>query len=413
MLLTYTEALDRILGGLEALGVERVPLKEALGRVVAVPVVARYAVPPEDNSAMDGYALRHADQGEPLRVTQLIPAGGRPERTVVPGEAARIFTGSPVPPGADLVVPQENTERDGDLVRIVKAGSLGANVRLRGEDIAEGAALLASGAVVSPAAIGVLAGQGMTWLDVARRPVVAILATGDEVHEPGDPLPEGHIWSSNSHALEAAVRSAGAEPRMLGIARDDPDSLRRALDGIGQADVLLTIGGVSVGEFDFVKAAIDERGGSQEFWKVRVRPGKPNAFGRLGSAWWFGLPGNPVSCLVSFYEYVRPALLKLQGRPDLFLPTRTALLKADLRKRAGFLLLNRGVVEWDVAAGRYVVEPTGPQGSGMMSSLMRANCLIALPDEATHLPVGSEVTVQLLPVATPGYAQAVPGIGGS
>lgn len=413
MLLSYTEALDRILGGVEVLCVERVPLKEALGRSVALPVRARYAVPPEDNSAMDGYALRHADQGAPLQVTQLIPAGGRPEKTVVAGEAARIFTGAPVPPGADIVVPQENTARDGDVVRIVNAGSLGANVRPRGEDIGEGEMLLAPGAVVTPAAIGVLAGQGMTWVDVARRPVVAILATGNEVHEPGEPLPDGHIWSSNSHALAAAVREAGGEPRMLGIARDDAESLRRALDGIDHADVLLTIGGVSVGEFDFVKEAIDERGGSQDFWKVRVRPGKPNAFGRLGTTWWFGLPGNPVSCMVSFYEYVRPTLLKLQRREHIFLPTRTAILGEELRKKAGFLMLYRGVLDWDAVAGRYTVRTTGPQGSGMLSSLARANCLIAMPEDTTHLPAGSEILVQLLPSAAAGQAQGVAGIGGT
>lgn len=413
MLLSYTEALDRILGGLEALGVERVPLKDALGRIVALPVRARHALPPEDNSAMDGYALRFADQGEPLRVTQVIPAGGRSQTTVVEGECARIFTGAPVPPGADVVVAQERTERDGDLVRILEPGALGANVRPRGEDIAEGSLMLSPGDVVTASAIGMLAGQGMTWVDATRRPVVAILATGNEVHEPGDPLPEGHIWSSNSHALAASAREAGAEVRMLGVARDDRESLRRALDGIKHADVLLTIGGVSVGEYDFVKEAIDELGGNQEFWKVRVRPGKPNAFGRLGTTWWFGLPGNPVSCTVSFYQYVRPSLMKMQGRRDLFLPTRTAILKEDLSKRAGFLILFRGVLTWDSEAGQYAVRTTGAQGSGILSSMLKADCLIATPEEASELPAGSRVTVQLLPGAGPGVGQADPGIGGS
>lgn len=411
MLLSYAEALDRILADLTALGTERVSLADSLGRAVAVPVIARCSLPPANNSAMDGYALRLADQGLPLRVTQLIPAGGQPEKEVVTGEAARIFTGAPVPPGADTVVAQERTERDGDIVRIVKPETLGANIRARGEDIEEGATILGVGDVVGASTIGMLAGQGMTWVDVARKPVVAILATGDEVHEPGDPLPPGHIWSGNSHALAAAVREAGGEPRLLGIARDDKASLRRALDGIRHADALLTIGGVSVGEFDFVKEAIDELGGEQQFWKVKVRPGKPNAFGQLGTTWWFGLPGNPVSCMVSFYEYVRPALLKLQGRPDLFLPTRTAILEQSLRKRAGFLILFRGVLSWTPENG-FSVRTTGPQGSGIMSSMAKANCFIVGPAEADRLEAGSSVTVQLLPNGGVGFAQPQPGIGG-
>lgn len=413
MLLSYSDALHRILGDVAALGTERVPLQDALDRVVAVAVRARHALPPADNSAMDGYALRLADQGAPLRVTQLIPAGGQPDREVVAGEAARIFTGAPVPPGADTVVAQERTTRDGDVVHIDTPETLGANIRPRGEDVQVDAVLLPVGAVVSASAIGMLAAQGLTYVDVARKPVIAILATGDEVHEPGDPLPSGHIWSGNSHALAAAVREAGGEPRMLGIARDDRESLRRALDGIRHADALLTIGGVSVGEFDFVKEAIDELGGQQEFWKVRVRPGKPNAFGRLGTTWWFGLPGNPVSCMVSFYEYVRPALLKLQGRTDLFLPTRAAVLQHDLRKRAGFTIFFRGVASWDHAAGGFTVRTTGPQGSGILSSMLHANCLIAAPEEASSLTAGSTVTIQLLPGGGPAFAQASAGIGGA
>ena len=411
VLLSYSEALDRILADLTALGIERVSLQDALGRVVGADILARRSLPPEDNSAMDGYALRCADQAAPLRVCQLIPAGGRPQREVLPGEAARIFTGAPVPPGADTVVAQERTERGGDLVRIVSPESVGANVRPRGEDVAAGDRIAARGDVVIASQIGMLASQGMTWVDVARRPVVAILATGDEVHEPGDPLPEGHIWSGNSHALAAAVREAGGEPRMLGIARDDTESLRRALDGIRNADVLLTIGGVSVGEFDFVKEAIDALGGQQDFWKVRVRPGKPNAFGRIGGTSWFGLPGNPVSCMVSFYEYVRPAMLTLLGRRAVFLPTRTAVLEHDLRKRKGFLILFRGVLSYDATRG-YTVRTTGPQGSGLMSSMANADCLIAGPEDAELLTAGSGVTVQLLPGGPALHAQPSPGIGG-
>ncbi|MCO4768467.1 MAG: molybdopterin molybdotransferase MoeA [Deltaproteobacteria bacterium] len=397
MLIPFEEAIHTVLSGIQSLGSERITLADGLGRVLARPVIARRAVPPADNSAMDGYALKHADQGAALPVPMFIAAGSWPERTLGSGEAARIFTGAPVPEGADTVVAQERTERDGDgPVRIVKPETLGANIRRAGEDVMPGDSIGQVGQSLTPGLIGLLAGQGLTWVDVVRRPVVAILSTGDEVHEPGDPLPRGHIVSSNSWALAARVQEAGGIPRYLGIARDDRASLDAALDGITGADVLLTIGGVSVGELDFVKEAIAARGGEQRFWKVKVRPGKPNAFGRIGDVRWFGLPGNPVSCDVSFLMYVRPALRAMQGHAHHFLPTREARLEHDLRKRVGFLILFRGVHHPD-DAGDLMVRTTGPQGSGIQSSMAKATCLIVAPEESEMLRQGSRVRIVMLP----------------
>lgn len=396
MLIPLEEAVDTILGGILTLGIERVSLEDSLDRVLAADVQARRALPPADNSAMDGYALKHADQGAPIPVVMHIPAGSWPDRELGSGEAARIFTGAPVPQGADTVVAQERTERDGNgPVTIVKPESLGANIRRAGEDVTQGEVIAQAGQTVTPALVGLLAGQGLTWVDVVRQPVVAILATGDEVQEPGDPLPPGHIVSSNSWALAARVREAGAIPRYLGIARDDRASLDAALAGITGADVLLTIGGVSVGELDFVKEAIEAFGGEQRFWKVRVRPGKPNAFGRIGTTRWFGLPGNPVSCDVSFLMYVRPALRKLAGKSDLFLPTVDATMGMALRKRAGFMVLYRGV--HSASTTGIVVRTTGPQGSGIQSSMAKATCLIVAPEEAEELAEGETVRIVLLP----------------
>ena len=396
MAIQFEEALELVLADVVALGNERISLVDALGRTLGSDVVASRSLPPADNSAMDGYALRAHEQGVELPVTATIPAGVGVPAALPPGQAARIFTGAPIPLGADTVVAQECTSRDGEgPVRVVIPEPRGGNVRRAGEDVRAGDRLLVVGSVLGPAQIGLLAGQGVVGVSVVRRPVVAILATGDEVHEPGDPLPDGHIYSSNGATLMARVLEAGGIPRSLGIARDDQASIEAALAGIAGADVVLTIGGVSVGEYDFVKEAIAALGGEQTFWTVRVRPGKPNAFGRIGGARWFGLPGNPVSCDVSFLLYVRPAMMALQGRADRFLPTADAILQEPLRKKAGFMLMLRG--EHRREADRLLVRTTGPQGSGIQSSMARATCLLALPEDAVELAEGDTVRVILLP----------------
>lgn len=417
-MLPLEEAQSRVLAPILALGSESVALGEALGRVLAEPLVATRAQPPADNSAMDGYAVRWEDvresgggDGVLLDVTETIPAGGWSDREIGPGQAARIMTGAPMPPGAELVVMREWTEEDleGGTVRILRAGpGPGDNVRRAGEDIEEGSICAPAGRSLQAADLAIAASQGITELRCRRRPVVAILSTGDEVQVPGDPLGPGHIYCGNSFALAALVREAGGVPRFLGIARDNPESLREHFARVPGSDALVTIGGVSVGDFDYVKDVAAELGAEQDFWKVAMRPGKPNAYGRLAGVPWWGLPGNPVSAMVSFLQYVRPALLKMQGYEDLFLPTVEAVLEHDLRSKARFLFLYRGVLSTDPATGGYRVRTTGPQGSGIMSSMAEANCLIAVPEDLEEVSAGTRLKVQLLPRVGP--AQAEPGL---
>lgn len=405
-MLTVEQAQSRILEPLSPLPVESVPLAEALGRVLAEPVIATRSQPPADNSAMDGYAVRWADVaslvdgGAPvvLPVTQEVPAGGWSDTELGPGEAARIFTGAPIPPGADHVVMQERTEAlDGGRVRIDSTGQGPRdNVRNAGEDLRAGEAILPAGRPLTPPDLGLLASQGITAVEAHRRPVVGIVATGDEVHEPGVELPAGHIYSSNSYALIGQVIEAGGVPRYLGIARDDPASLREIFAATEGCDAVVSIGGVSVGDYDYVREVLAEMG-EQSFWKVAMRPGKPNASGTLLGAPYFGLPGNPVSCVVSFLQYVRPALRRLQGCTNLYLPTLDAVLGNDLRSKARFLFLYRGELRYDRDAKRWSVSTTGPQGSGMLSSMSKANCLISAPEDVTELHTGDVVRVQLLP----------------
>jgi molybdopterin molybdotransferase len=256
--------------------------------------------------------------------------------------------------------------------------------------------------------LGLAASQGVVSLDCVRQPVVGILSTGNEVQLPGTSLAPGHIYCGNSFTLAGFVREAGGIPRFLGIARDTAASLREHFGRLGGLDALVTIGGVSVGDYDHVKEVAAEFGGEQDFWKVAMRPGKPNAYGRLAGVPWWGLPGNPVSSAVSFLQYVRPGLRKLTGCTDLFLPTVDAVLEHDLSSRRGFLFLYRGILSWNSDAGGWSVRITGPQGSGIMSSLSFANCLISVPEDSAEVAAGSRLKVQILPQISPG--QAEPGL---
>jgi molybdopterin molybdotransferase len=416
-MLSVEEAQAKVLEPLRPLPSEPVPLAEALGRVLAEPLLATRSLPPLDNSAMDGYALRWADVkdlppgGVRLDVAFTIAAGAASDRELQPGEAARIMTGAPLPRGDDLlVIKRESTdEASTGQVHILKGGrGPGDNVRRAGEDIEAGALCLAAGRPLQPADLGLAASQGAATLVCVRRPVVAILSTGDEVQMPGSDLAPGHIYCGNSFTLAGLVEEAGGIPRFLGIARDNAESLRQHFGNLQGADALVTIGGVSVGDFDFVKDIAAELGAEATFWKVAMRPGKPNAYGMLAGIPWWGLPGNPVSSMVSFLQYVRPGLRKLGGCRDLFLPTVDAVLEHDIRSREGFLFLYRGVLRWDGAASGWSVRTTGPQGSGIMSSLALANCLISVPEGLTAVPAGTHLKVQLLPSVGPG--QAEPGL---
>ena len=376
---------------------ETVPLREALDRVLAADVASPLDVPPAANSAMDGYALRGADLpagGEAvLEVVGTVFAGHPFTGEVGPGQAVRIMTGAPLPRGADTVVMQEHARREGDRVAIGPGHRPGQNVRHAGEDIARGTTVLAAGRRLVPADLGVLASLGVAEVAVRRRPRVAFFSTGDELCPVGEPLAEGQIYDSNRYTLHGLLTRLGVEVQDLGLIPDDraaiEDAFARAAAG---ADAVITSGGVSVGEADFVKETL-EKLGQVNFWKIAMKPGKPLAVGRLGEALFFGLPGNPVSVMATFYQFAQPALRALAGESRTE-PLALRVPAAErLRKRPGRTDFQRGVLERD-AAGRLVVRSTGAQGSHVLTSMSRANCFIVLPAEWGDVEPGTEVEVQ-------------------
>lgn len=409
------EARERILAGVGPLPGEAVPLLDALGRVLAEDVVADCDIPPFRNAAMDGYAVRATDLAGAsreapavLRVVAEGPAGYAPSGTVDAGGAIRIMTGAPLPPGADTVVRFEETDEPAGGAR--KAGRRGdgarvhqvaiylpqgpwINVREAGEDVRRGETVLRAGAVLRPAEIGVLASLDRALVPVHRRPVVAIVATGDEVVDPGQPLRPGQIRNSNSYALAALVRRYGSEPRVLGVARDTVDELTRALRETAGADVVISSGGVSVGDYDMVKDVLRAEG-RIDLWQVRMKPGRPLAFGRLGGRPFLGLPGNPVAAFVSFELFGRPLLLRLLGHRDWRKPTVRARLTEPVDNRGGRRHFVRAIVE--AGADGPVVRPTGEQGSGVLTALVRANGLLVVPDGVERLEAGDIGEVEML-----------------
>jgi molybdopterin molybdotransferase len=398
--LSVAEALERVLAGVSALGHESVQLAASLGRVIAEPVVAGREIPPWDNSSMDGYALRAADTraasvGRPVILTVLgeVAAGTVATRELGPGQAYRILTGAPLPPGSDAVAPQEEVRRDDGHVTLERPVQPGAYVRPRGEDIRLGDRVLEPGTVLRPAALGVLAALGRARVDVYRRPAVALLSTGDELVEPQAPLGPGQIPDSNTYALGGLATEAGAVPLTLGIARDRREELVERLRKGLEADVLVSSAGVSVGDRDFVREAVEALGARLDFWKVNMRPGKPLTFGRVGERLFFGLPGNPVSSMVTFELFVRPVLRRLGGYQSLKRPRIRARALEPIDNpgsRPGYLR-----VRLEPLAGGVGARPTGEQGSAILRSMLLADGLAVVPGD-TRIPTDHEVEVILL-----------------
>lgn len=399
------EAIARVVARITRLSAERVSLKDARGRVLATAIQSPVSLPPWDNSAMDGYAVRAADIGTlpmRLRVLETVAAGQFPSRSVGAGEAIRIMTGAPVPQGADTVVRVEDTDGGRDTVEVRVSRDAGKNVRPRGEDIMAGRDALAAGTVLGPAQLGVLAAVGAVEVDAYRIPRVAILTSGDELVTPDrfDEVVAGKkIVSSNSVTLSELVRDAGAEPIELGIAADTPESLREHLARATGADLIITSGGISVGEFDYMRPVLAEMGASLDFWRVRMRPGAPIGFGMLGSMPWLGLPGNPVSTMVTFELFARPAIRKMRGHSALHRATMPVTLDEPITVGVELTHFLRAIVTQH-ADGHHSARLTGPQSSGILSSMALANALVVIPRGTLQAAAGS--TLQAIPIGADG-----------
>lgn len=400
-MISADEALATVLANVSRLGVERLPLLEALGRVLAEEIRAPRDIPGFANSAMDGYAVRAADltgasESHPvrLRVLGTVAAGMMPDARLEPGSAMRTMTGAPLSDGADAIVPVERTRDEGHFVEILTVAETGAFVRPRGEDLHAGELVIASGKSLTPSDLGTLASLNRSMLDVYRRPRVAIVATGDELVDV-DQVPAGaQVVNSSAYALAGAIVDAAGDPTILKVARDTVEDVRERLSEALAFDVVLSTGGVSVGQFDHVKGVMDELGMRQHFHGVAQKPGRPLKFGTIGGKPVFGLPGNPVSTLVCFYLYVRPALRKMGGRENPGLPRVEARCATPIRVAANLTEFVR--VKLEQRDGELFAMPTGNQSSGVLSSLSRADGLLIGPAAETMLDEGDHATVLLL-----------------
>lgn len=398
-MISVEKAVELILAQAEPLPAEMVAIVDAPGRFLAEPVAAPRDLPPRDNSAMDGYAFSHPGKGGTnarFKVVEEIAAGHPGLKSVGDGEASKIMTGAPIPAGADTVIQVEECVRDGEFVTFNALPAKGANVRRAGEDVREGMMILPSGTRVRPAEIGMLAAMGRSYVRVHRRPRVAILATGDEIVEI-DRIGKGDmIVNSNSHGLWAQICEAGGEPVMLGIGRDDPEGLLEMLARANGCEIVVTTGGVSMGDYDYVPEVLERWGVELKVRKVAMKPGKPVVFGRKGGVAVFGLPGNPVSAMVSFEQFVRPLIRKLCGATRLFRPVITAVLDeraGGVRARGDRMEFIRCRVE--AVDGRYLVTATKARESGMLSTLVKANGLMILDPEVLEVRPGDSVPVQV------------------
>ncbi|MDG1844567.1 MAG: molybdopterin molybdotransferase MoeA [Nitrospinaceae bacterium] len=395
------EARKIILEKIKVQGTEKVSISEALGRILSEDIIARRNNPPMDNSAMDGYALKAKDielatSENPIKleIIEDLAAGYSPKMTIQSGQAVRIMTGAPIPEGADAVIMQEDTERNENSVQVKDKAEIRENIRDAGEDVREGETVIKKGAKLLPAHIGMMAVVGRSSVLVGRRPSVAILSTGDEIKDLDDSLSGPCIYNSNGYMLAAQVKSAGGIPSYLGIARDNEEDLMEKFNWALQCDMVVSSGGVSVGDYDLVKASLKKMGQEMLFWKVAMKPGKPLAFGRIDNVPIFGLPGNPVSSFVSFEQFVRPSIRKMMGASQLSHLLVQAKLTHTVHKKAGRQHFLSAYVKWE--NGTCTVSPTQEQGSGILKSTVNANGLLIFPLELTEMTKGTEVTVQLL-----------------
>ena len=400
-MISVEEALDKVLSHIHPLGTEKVSLTDALGRVLAEDIHAPRDIPPLDNSGMDGYAVRwedivdaSQDRSTRLEVIEDLPAGFIAKKEVRKGQAIRIMTGAPIPEGADTVVPVEETKKDGNFVLISKAIVLGDSIRHAGEDVKKGDRVISKGDLIRPAEIGMLASVSRSSIHVYQRPLVAILCTGEELVDVDESLNDAKIVSSNSYTLAAQVRDCGAIPMQLGIAKDRKEAIEQKLSQGLRADVLVSSAGVSVGDYDYVRDVLSDLGMEMIFWKVAMRPGKPLAFGTIRGKPVFGLPGNPVSSMVSFEQFVRPSLLKMMGHSNLFRPVIEAILKEEIHKEPGRRHFIRAFVSFE--QDHYYVTTTGDQGSAILRSMIKANGLVMIPENERYVRAGEKVKVQLL-----------------
>ena len=396
--LNVDQARERILAAVTTVsGIERLALRSALNRVLAQDVFSTIDVPAYTNSAMDGYAVQAGDLPQDgavtLKVIGTALAGAPLHQTISSGQCVRIMTGAKMPDGADTVIMQEHVERDGDTIALTAGHKPGQNVRDAGEDLARGGLVFNAGQQLSPADIGMIASMGMAEVNVYRKVRVAFFSTGDELCSIGETLGEGQIYDSNRYTLYGMLTRLGVELLDMGVIPDKRDAIETAFKTAAElADVLITSGGVSVGEADYVKETL-EKIGEVNFWKIAMKPGRPLAFGRIDNCHFFGLPGNPVSAMVTFYQFVQPALQRMMGLPSAKPLYLQLTCVSDLRKAPGRVEFQRGIMETD-DNGTLVVRSTGMQGSGMLNSMGKANCFIILPMETARVEAGSEVTVQ-------------------